>query len=688
VARRSTGRARHRYAPYDGGPDPLAPPVDLAEALDAIGQDVMAGYSPERAMREFLRRGTQDRTGLDDLARRVAEKRRELTARHNLDGTLQEVRELLDRALLNERKQLARDVDMDDADRAFRQMRLDDLPSSTAAAVSELNDYDWQSREAREDYERIKDLLGRELLDQRFAGMKQALENATDEDREAINQMLTDLNDLLAKHAQGADTQEDFEEFMAKHGEFFPENPQNVDELIDALAQRAAAAQRMLNSMSREQREELMALSQQAFGSPALMQQLAQLDANLQALRPGEDWSGSERFDGEQGLGLGDGTGVLQDIADLDELAEQLSQTYEGARLDDLDLDKLARQVGDDAAVDARALQRLEQALRDSGYLKRTSDGQLKLSPKAMRQLGRALLRDVATRMSARQGQRDVRTSGAAGERSGATRPWEFGNTEPWDVTRTVTNAVLREATERTPAAAPTPGGRRKVKLSIDDVEVTETEARTQACVALLVDTSFSMAMDGRWVPMKRTALALHTLIRSRFRGDALQLITFGRYAQTMDIEELTALDARWDKGTNLHHGLLLANRHFRKHPHAQPVLLIVTDGEPTSHLEPGGEVYFEYPPHPLTVAYAVRELDNSGRLGAQTTFFRLGDDPGLARFVDSMARRVNGRVVSPELDDLGAAVVGSYLGSRAPAGSAYGHYGDWFGGRGFWVGS
>ncbi len=105
-----------------------------------------------------------------------------------------------------------------------------------------------------------------------------------------------------------------------------------------------------------------------------------------------------------------------------------------------------------------------------------------------------------------------------------------------------------------------------------------------------------------------------------------------------MDIEELTALDAKWDKGTNLHHALLLANRHFRKHPNAQPVLLIVTDGEPTSHLEPDGDVYFSYPPHPLTVAYAVRELDNSRRLGAQTTFFRLGDDPGLARFIESMA--------------------------------------------------
>lgn len=665
-----------RYGRYDGGPDPLAPPVDIAEALDAIGQDVMAGYSPERAMREFLRRGGRDQTGLDDLARRIAERRRELLSRHNLDGTMQEVRELLDKAILEERKQLARDVEMDDGDRAFREMQLESLPTSTAAAVSELSSYDWKSAEAREAYEQIKDLLGRELLDQRFAGMKQALENATDEDRAAVNEMLSDLNDLLEKHRRGEDTQDEFDAFMDKHGDFFPENPQNIDELLDALAQRSAAAQRMLNSMTPEQREELMQLSGQAFGSPELMEQLARMDANLQALRPGEDWGGSERFDGEDGLGLGDGTGALQDLADLDDLADQLSQSYDGARLDDVDLDKLARQLGNDAAVDARTLQELERALRDAGLLKRGSDGELRLSPKAMRQLGRALLRDVANRMSGRQGERDLRQAGAAGELSGATREWTFGDTEPWDVTRTTLNGVLRRAADS--------GG---PLLDIQDVEVSETEARTQAAVALLVDTSFSMAMDGRWVPMKRTALALHTLIRSRFRGDDLQLIGFGRHAEVMEIEQLTALDAMWDKGTNLHHALLLANRHFRKHPNAQPVLLIVTDGEPTSHLEPDGEVMFAYPPHPLTIAYAVRELDNAGRLGAQTTFFRLGEDPGLARFVDSMARRVDGRVVAPELDDLGAAVVGSYLGARGH-GAGPGHYGDWFGGRGFWVGT
>ncbi|SDB81219.1 Uncharacterized protein, contains von Willebrand factor type A (vWA) domain [Raineyella antarctica] len=666
-----------RYTRYTGG-DPLAPPVDLAEALEAIGEDVMGGASPQRAMREFLRHGGRDRTGLDELAGRIARKRRELVREHSLDGTLQQVRELLDRAVLEERKQLARDAMMDDSDRAFREMRLDELPPSTPAAVQELASYDWQSSEAREAYDQIKDLLGRDLLDQRFEGMKQALEGATDEDRQRVGEMLRDLNDLLEKHRLGEDTPEDFQEFMDQHGQYFPENPQDIDELLDSLARRSAAAQRMLNSMTPEQRQELMELSQQAFGSAELMQQLGRMDDNLRSLRPGEDWDGSEGFEGQEGLGLGEGTGVMQDLADLDELSDQLAQAHNGANLDDIDLDALARQLGAEAAVDARALAELDRALRDSGFLRRTPDGDLRLSPKAMRQLGRQLLRDVATRLSARAGQRDVRRAGQLGEPTGASLDWEFGDTEPWAVTRTVTNAVLRTVAGGGSAAS-------GVRLELEDVEVTETEAHSRAAVALLVDTSFSMMMEGRWVPMKRTALALHQLISTRFRGDALQLVGFGRHAQVMDMEELVGLDSNWAKGTNLHHGLLLANKFFRQHPDAQPVLLVVTDGEPTAHLLPDAEVFFDYPPHPLTIAATVEELDASGRLGAQVTFFRLGDDPGLARFVDSIARRVDGRVVAPELDELGAAVVGSYLGSRSRRAQRRETYGGW-GERGWWV--
>ena len=647
-----------RYGRWTGGPDPLAPPGELSEALDAIGADVMAGYSPRSALREFLRRGGQGREGLDDLARRVQQRRRELLGRHRLDGTLVEAQELLEQAVLAERKQLARDVELDDDDRAFREMRLQNLPRSTAAAVNELAGYDWQSPEARAAYERIKDLLGRELLEQRFAGMKQALEGATEEDRAAIAAMLADLNTLLERHRRGEDTPEDFARFMQEHGSFFPENPRDVDELIDALAQRAAAAQRLMNSMSAEQRAELMALSAQAFGSADLQAQLAQLDANLQSLRPGEDWSGAERFSGQEGVGLGDGTGVLQDLGDLDDLAEQLAQHHDGANLDDLDLDALARQLGEDAAVSARALAELERALRDSGFLRRSTDGTLALSPKALRRLGKALLQDAARQLSGRGGARDTRRSGALGEPTGASRAWEFGDNQPWDVTRTLTNAITRTVAE---GADPGAG----VRLDVRDVEVVETESRTQAAVALLVDTSFSMAAEGRWVPMKRTALALHHLVSTRFRGDQLQLIGFGRHAQAMDIEELTGLEAFREQGTNLHHALLLANRFFRRHPTMQPILLVVTDGEPTAHLAGDGEAWFDYPPAPETIALTVAELDRTGRRGAQATFFVLGDDPGLARFVGRLAERVDGRVVAPDLDELGSAVVGEYLDAR-----------------------
>ncbi|MCX6487702.1 MAG: VWA domain-containing protein [Mycobacterium sp.] len=647
-----------RYSGYTGGPDPLAPPVDLREALEQIGQDVMEGTSPRRALAELLRRGNKNMKGADRLAAEVNRRRRELLSRNNLDGTLQEIKKLLDEAVLAERKELARALD-DDA--RFAEMQIASLPPSPAKAVQELSEYQWRSGEAKQKYDQIKDLLGREMLDQRFAGMKQALENASDEDRQAVNEMLDDLNNLLDKHAGGEDTQEDFENFMAKHGQYFPENPRNVDELLDSLAKRAAAAQRFRNSLSAEQRAELDALAQQAFGSPQLMNALSRLDGHLQAARPGEDWNGSSEFSGDNPLGMGQGAQALADIGELEQLAEQLSQSYAGATMDDVDLDALARQLGDEAAVDARTLAELERALMNQGFLDRGSDGQWRLSPKAMRQLGQAALRDVAQQLSGRHGERETRRAGAAGELTGATRAWEFGDTEPWNVTRTITNAVLRRAgTERTDGP---------IRIAVDDVEISETETRTQAVVALLVDTSFSMVMENRWLPMKRTALAVNQLVSTRFRSDALQIIAFGRHARTVSAAELTGLEGVYEQGTNLHHALALASRHLRRHPNAQPVVLVVTDGEPTAHLEnygsDGTSVFFDYPPHPRTIAHTVRGFDEVARLGAQVTIFRLGDDPGLARFIDQIARRVEGRVVVPELDGLGAAVVGDYLRSR-----------------------
>ncbi|WP_313547739.1 VWA domain-containing protein [Corynebacterium sp.] len=640
---------RSRYGRYSGGPDPLAPPVDLTDALRDIANDIMAGYSPEQALREYLRRGAQGQDGFDELARKAAQRRKELLERNNLGGTLQEVKALLDDTLRLERAQLARDIDLDDTDRAFREIQLENLPESTPAAVSELNNYDWQSTDAREKFEHIRDLLGREMLDQQFAGMKQALEGATEEDKAAVAEMLRDLNDLLNKHREGIDTPTDFANFMAKHGEQFPESPRDINELIDILSQRSAATQRMLNSMSEEQRNELMQLSSQAFGSSELQGLMGELAGNLRGLRPDLDWSGSEEFTGEEGMGLGDGTGAMQNLAELDRLAEQLRHDHT-----DLDLDALRRQLGDDAAVSAELLDKIDRAMRESGMLRRSADGSLKLSPQAMRRLGKALLEDATELLSPRSGSRDSRLSGASGEQTGATRPYEYGDTQPWDVMRTITNAIQRTA-----------GTDEPLKLTPNDIEVVETEQRTQNAVALLVDTSYSMAAEGRWVPMKQTALALHHLITTRFRGDELALITFGRTAMTTDIEELTALPPVQEQGTNLHHALLLAERFFARHPSMQPTLLVVTDGEPTAYLQPDGHAWFNWPTDQHTMFSTVTQLDKVTKRGTRTTFFRLGHDYGLQHFLNQLADRVGGKVVAPDLDGLGAAVVDEYLNYR-----------------------
>ena len=634
---------QRRYRRYTPGPDPLAPPPDLTKAVRAIADDVMYGYSTDQAMREYLRR-----EGYDDFLRQIAERRKELLHKTNLGGTLQEAKKLLDEAVLAERGQLARDVDMDDLDRTMREMTLDNLPVSPAAAVTELNGYDWASSEAREKYQQIKDLIGRELLDQRFAGMKESLEGATDEDRASVAEMLRDLNVLLGKHRAGMATEQDFQDFMAKHGDQFPENPRNIEELVELLAQRSAAAQRLLNSMTPEQRAELMQLAAEAFGSEELMNLVGELDANLRGIRPDLDWTGSEPFDGDGtsgGMGLGEAARAMRDLGRLDELAATLG----GERPGDIDLDDVADLLGADAATSAKHLRDLEKALRDSGLLNKSESGSLQLSPKALRMLGKELLKGATSQLS--RGQRDSRLAGQQGEPTGGTRPWEFGDTQAWDTTRTITNALQRSAASGEPFA-----------ITVNDIEVVETEARTKNAVALLVDTSFSMAMEGRWTPMKQTALALNHLITTQFRSDELALIGFGLYAQTLTIEELTALPPMQEKGTNLQHALLLANEFFNRHANYDPTLLIVTDGEPTSILTEWGEAYFNWPTDRITLARTVDALDTVTKRGTKITFFRLGDDPGLVSLIDALANRTGANVVAPDLNELGGAVVGEYL--------------------------
>jgi uncharacterized protein with von Willebrand factor type A (vWA) domain len=624
-------------------------------AVDEVGERVLAGESLRDALRELLRRGPRDGRGLDDLQARARRLRRDALRRGNLDGAVTRAQQLLDQALAAERDELR---GREDDTARFQEAILDNLPRSTSQAVQELSEYDWASDEARATYQQILDGLRREVVEQRFAGMKQALQGQDPAGNARVSQMLDDLNDLLGRHARGEDTEDQFARFMEKHGEFFPDNPSSVEELIDSLARQAAAAERLLRSLSPQQRQELSELMDQALGDGPLRGQLGELTDNLRALRPQLNWNRGEKMrGGGEDLGYGDAAAALGEIGELDDLLDQLGQEHPGATLDDVDVEAVERQLGRSAADDVRRLRELERELRKQGWVTRDGDG-LTLSPKALRRLGRTALAQVFSDLSSRKrGEHDLRDAGAAGDLTGSSRRWQFGDEQPLDVVRTIGNAVRRR-TGTGVATLP-------VRLEPEDFEVAETERRASAVVALCVDLSYSMFADGRWGPMKQTALALSQLVATQYPQDSLQIIGFGRYAMSLSQGELAAIEPDMVQGTNLQHALKLAGRHLRRHPGSEPVVLVVTDGEPTAHLEDDGEAYFNWPPLPETVQATVYEVDLLTRYGATLNLFMLGEDPSLRRFVDAVAKRSGGRVFTPDAAELGRYVVDDYVRAR-----------------------
>ncbi len=666
---------RSRYGPWQGGPDPLEPPFDLREALDRIGERVLEGDRPGEALSSLLRRGMPGMRGLRDLMRTARQRRRQLRDRGRLGGILEQVRELLDEAVDQERGALF--PDPSDAAR-LAEAELDQLPDDTARAVRQLADYQWRSPEAAATYERIRDLLRREVLDTQFRGMRDALAGAGPEQIQRMRDMLADLNELLEADTRGEDTQERFDEFMLRHGDFFPENPRNLEELVDSLARRAAAASRLMASLSPEQRAELAGLAQAALGDLGLEYELDRLGQALRQRRPDLPWGERAAMGGDQPLGLGDATTALEELADLEALEASLSQDYPGASLDDVDIDALRRNLGPRAVEDLEALRALERELTEQGFLTR-EHGRLKLTPKAIRRIGATALRRIFRHLEARdRGDHDTEGAGVAGEPTGATRPWQFGDEQPLDIVGTLKNAVLRQGPElfRGSGGVPVESGRAggtpartavraRLSLQAGDFEVLETERRSAAAVCLLIDLSYSMVLRDAWGAAKATALALNSLISTRYPQDALQIIGFSAMARNLRAGELAELEPDMVQGTNLQHALMLAGRHLDRHADAEPIVLVVTDGEPTAHIEPGGRPWFEWPPLPRTLELTLAEVLRLTKRGATINVFMLDDEPRLIRFVQTLARLNHGRVFAPATDRLGDYVVSDYLRTR-----------------------
>jgi uncharacterized protein with von Willebrand factor type A (vWA) domain len=645
--------SRARYTAWDGSQDPIGDELPVDELVDRLSEDVLDGWDIDDALRRMLRDGLDGRfDGLREMRERIRRMREEASSRRALPEPLGAFRERLEEITDLERGALAGDPG-DDA--RFAELTLDALPENTAARIRELREYEWRSEEAQEAFEGLLDDIRRSMLDASFRRMSDALRDTSPEELGRLKDMLAELNEMLEERANGTGpSQERFDAFMDRHGDFFPERPRTFDELLEVLARRGAAFSRYLASLTPDQREELQGLVEDLLGDMDLAFQMDRMAGNLRALAPDLGWdTPSGMPTGGEPVGLGEGLAMIEEESRLEELERALGQDYPGASLEDVDPEALRQTLGPGAGRDLERLRAIERMLEEAGVVARAG-GRLELTPRGVRKLGERALTRVFERLAVDQaGSHETSLAGGADEPTGSSRPWRFGDSFRLDLRRTLHNAVLR--------SGPTSG---PVSLHPDDFEIEEAERRTSVATVLLLDMSRSMPLRGHWLPAKRMALALHTLISTTYPEDRLSIVGFSDYAREMTPADLAQVDWEPVYGTNMEHAFNLANRLLSRHRDASKQVLLVTDGEPTAHLE-GEHVFFHWPPVRETLERTYREALRLSRSGVTTNIFMLEQSPGLVAFIDRLARLVDGRVFAAGGDELGDLVVTDYVRRR-----------------------
>ncbi len=641
---------RSRYSEWDGTQDPLGPEVPAADLLEEMSEDLLSGAGAQGAMTRLFRRGMQGRfTGLDALRARLREARAHEQAGLNLQGPLEELRERLDQILERERSTLSFRAE-DDA--RMREAFLGQLPPDVPGAIRELSEYRFVDPEAQREFDELMEHLREQVLGAYFRNLAEGLRNLSPEQLGRFRDMLAELNDLIEKRDRGEAVQEGFEAFMARYGDLFPDRPKTLDELLENMARRMAALSRLMASLGAEQRAELQALAEQVLQDMDLAFEVDRLGANLTAMFPEMPWGEPALAGGEDTLPFATTVDAMERLHDYEDLDRSMRGDYAGASLEDIDEEALRRTLGEEAVRDVRRLKQVERALEQAGLVTRRN-GRLEITPKGARKLGeRALVRVFERLRRDREGTHEVREAGGLAEPTGSTRPWQFGDSGQVAVQRTVFNAVVRG------------GGATPLRLAPSDFELVDAEQRTEAATALLLDLSFSMPLRGHFVHAKKMALALHALIEGRYPYDRLYMIGFSDYARRLQPQDLTA--AGWERvyGTNMQHAFNLAGRLLAQHPRASRQVIIVTDGEPTAHLE-GDEVFFSWPPVPKTIQLTLAEALKLSKAGVTLNVFMLEDSPGLVRFMERLARITAGRVFLMDDRELGEFVVRDYVARR-----------------------
>jgi uncharacterized protein with von Willebrand factor type A (vWA) domain len=685
VRERQLGR-HARFSRWDGSQS--VPDLDAEEILDELADDVMAEGDLTSALRRLIERGLASRDGsgrelpgLQDLMDRLTRQREEVLDRYRLGDVLADVRRELDEIVAQERagveRRLAEATAPDDAggearapdelrsmlrDAAARRLdQLDALPGDVGGRIRGLRDYDFLEPGARERFAELVERLQRTVLDRYAAGVTEAIQNLTPDDLAANREMVRDLNRLLEQRLAGDEPSDrQVADFLGRHGAFFP-GATSLDDIVDQLAQRMAAVQSLLRSLTPEQRAELQSTIDALLQDDRLRWDLAQLAASLDQLIPG-GLGDRFRFGGDEPLGLEGALEQISRLGALDALEDELTDVVTPGDLARIDRSDVRELLGDDAVRDLDALDDLARRLEQAGYLARRGQ-RLELTPRGSRRIGQKVLDDLFARLrrDAFGGHR-VDRSGRGGERDETTKPLEFGDPFHLDLRRTLANALTREENAIDVRAT---AGRPGLRLAPEDFEVYRTEQLTLTSTVLLVDMSRSMLLRGCFVAAKKVAIALNTLIRTQFPRDHLAVVGFAYYAREIRPDSLAELTWHgYEYGTNLQHGLMLARRILARHPGANREIVVITDGEPTAHFE-DGQVEFSYPPTRRTIQETLREVRRCTREGITINTFMLERSRALAEFVALVTRLNRGRAFYASPERLGEYVLVDFVSRR-----------------------
>ena len=649
---------RFRYGSWDGSQQA---PLSADDVLGAIAEDLMEYGDLKWAMRNLLSRGMTMPEGgyiqgLRDMLKQLREQKRERLQQFDLSSVMQDIEQKLAEILAMEQNTVDEWLDQDSETFANDVLRkiakrsqetLDGLPDDSAGRMKALEKYEFLNPDAQRKYLDLLNELRKAMTQTFFKNVENMVKDLSDGDIERLKDMVQAMSEMLVKKIAGEDP--GFDAFMDKFGDMFGDDPpQTLDDLLEQMRRQMAASQSLLNSLTPDQQQQLQSLMSDRLGDPQLESNLRKLAQEMDFLDP----QGSRyRFDGKQQVDLEAAMDLMNEMHQIDDLIDQLQAAERGGNPEHIDSELAQSLLGDEAMESIDDLKKLLDALEEAGYVRPTGDDKWELTPRGSRMIGQRALGEIYARLRRQSlGNHAIPEEGRFGERLEQTKAHEFGDPFHLHMPRTIRNAIDRD------------GPRTPVHLRHEDFEIYRSEQVTSTATAMLVDLSWSMALRGSFQSAKKVALALHNLITSQYPRDSFYIIGFAAYARELKAHDLPFL--QWDEyllGTNMQHALLLAERLLSKHDAATKQVIMISDGEPTAHLE-NGQAQFAYPPMPATIRETYKAVKRCTKKGIAINTFMLDANQYLKEFMDDIARINGGRVFYTSPEKLGEYVLVDYV--------------------------